>query len=137
MHRLSSRAFKSLIIMSNLCKINELLHMFFEEYLSEDLIISVFFLLIVSKLYRKLENYHITCTVPSYNTHQWLFVENLTDNPQIICRKYQIFQTNITRTLWQTVWRITKYLNNKILGIKGSIKLFFLLIISLEVHWLC
>ena len=33
LHRLSSRAIKSLIVMSNLCEINELLHNFFEEYL--------------------------------------------------------------------------------------------------------
>ena len=29
--------------------------------------------------------------------------------------KYQILQTNITRTVWQTVWRIT----NEILGVTG------------------
>ena len=28
---------------------------------------------------------------------------------------YQILQTNITRTVWQTVWRIT----SEILGVKG------------------
>ena len=33
LHRLSLRAIKSLIIMSNLCEINELLHKFFEENL--------------------------------------------------------------------------------------------------------
>ena len=33
LHRLSSRASKSLITMSNLHEINELLHRFFEEYL--------------------------------------------------------------------------------------------------------
>ena len=36
--------------------------------------------------------------------------------------QYQILQTNITRTVWQTVWRIT----NEILGAKGLSKIMIL-----------
>ena len=42
MHRLSLRALKSLIIMSNQLETNEISHRFFEEYLLVDLVISVF-----------------------------------------------------------------------------------------------
>ena len=52
-HQLSSRAWKSHMTMSNLCKINELLHTFFWRVSLVDLIIC-FCLLIVLKLCQKL-----------------------------------------------------------------------------------
>ena len=44
-----------------------------------------FFLLIVFNYNGSIKNYCITA--PSYNPHQQLFVEKLTDNPRVIGRK--------------------------------------------------
>ena len=50
-----------------------------------DLITCFFFLLIVFNYNGSIKNYCITA--PSYNPHQQLFVEKLTDNPRVIGRK--------------------------------------------------
>ena len=63
--------------MSNLREKNELLHKW--------ILSPVFFLLIVFNYNGSIKNYCITA--PSYNPHQQLFVEKLTDNPRVIGRK--------------------------------------------------
>ena len=70
--------------MSNLCEINESLHKFLKSICHESYHL-FFFLFIVLTTLEALEI--IVLPAPSYNLHQQLFVEILTDYPQVIGRK--------------------------------------------------
>ena len=71
---------------SNLREINELLHRFFWIVSLVDLIISVFFPAYSFKTILEALKI-IVLPAPSYNPHQRLFVEKLTDYPRVIGRK--------------------------------------------------